>query len=72
MPKRYGDDPAANLRLGRWQELDVWGKILRCAIQSAHRQDKISMIVMIMVRIDLLPDLSIRDGSQYREKATPS
>ena len=43
MPKRYGDDSTANLRLRRWQKLGVWRKILKCAIQSAHRQNKINL-----------------------------
>jgi len=43
MPKIYGDDSTANLRLRKWQEFGVWKKILRCAIKSAHRQNKINL-----------------------------
>ena len=43
IPKKYGDDSTANLRLRRWQELGVWKKILKCAIKSAHKQGKINL-----------------------------
>ena len=43
MPKIYGDDSTANLRLRRWQDLGVWKQILRCAIKSAHKSGKINL-----------------------------
>ena len=43
MPKRYGDDSTANLRLRKWQEVGVWKKILKCAIKSAHNSGKINL-----------------------------
>ncbi len=43
MPKIYGDDSTANLRLRKWQEFGIWKKILGCAIKSAHRQGKINL-----------------------------
>ena len=43
MPQKYGDDSTANLRLRKWQEMGVWKKILKCAIQSAHKSDKINL-----------------------------
>ena len=43
MPKRYGDDSTANLRLRKWQDLGVWKKILSCAIISAYKSGKMSL-----------------------------
>ena len=43
MPKKYGDDSTANLRLRKWQELGVWKKILKCAIKTAQNQGKINL-----------------------------
>ena len=43
MPKRYGDDSTANLRLRQWQQKGVWKKVLKSAIQSAHRSGKINL-----------------------------
>ena len=43
MPKIYGDDSTANLRLRKWQEVGVWKKILKCAIKSAHNSGKINL-----------------------------
>ena len=43
MPKIYGDDSTANLRLRKWQEIGVWKKILKCAIKSAHKSGKINL-----------------------------
>ena len=43
MPKIYGDDSTANLRLHKWQETGVWKKILKCAIKSAHKSGKINL-----------------------------
>ena len=43
MPKMYGDDSTANLRLKKWQEIGVWKKILRCAIKSAHKFGKLNL-----------------------------
>ena len=43
IPKRYGDDSTANLRLRRWQQFRVWKEILACAIKPAHRQNKLNL-----------------------------
>ena len=43
MPEIYGDDSTANLRLRKWQEIGVWKQVLRCAIKSAHKSDKINL-----------------------------
>jgi len=43
MPKRYGDDSTANLRLRKWQQKGIWKKILKCAITSAHKQNKLNL-----------------------------
>ncbi len=43
MPKKYGDDSTANLRLRRRQEIGVWKKILRHAIKTAHKSGKINL-----------------------------
>ena len=43
MPKIYGDDSTANLRLHKWQQKGIWKKILRCAIKSAHKSGKINL-----------------------------
>jgi len=43
MPKRYGDDSTANLRLRKWQELGVWKKILKCTITFAYKQGKLNL-----------------------------
>ena len=43
MPKIYGDDSTANLRLHKWQQKGIWKKILRCVIKSAHKQNKINL-----------------------------
>ncbi len=43
MPKEYGDDSTANLRLRKWQKIGMWKKILRCAIKSAHKSGKINL-----------------------------
>lgn len=43
MPKKYGDDSTANLRLRKWQEIGVWKKILKSAITSAHKQNKLKL-----------------------------
>ena len=41
MPKIYGDDSTANLRLRKWQQKGVWKKILSGVIKTAHKQNKI-------------------------------
>ena len=38
MPKIYGDDSTANLRLHKWRQKGIWKNILRCAVKSAHKQ----------------------------------
>jgi len=43
MPKIYGDDSTANLRLRKWQQKGIWKKILKCAITSAHKQNKLNL-----------------------------
>jgi len=43
MPKIYGDDSTANLRLHRWQQKGIWKNILKCAIKSAHSSGKINL-----------------------------
>jgi transposase len=43
MPRKYGDDSTANLRLRKWQEFGVWKKILSCAIKSAHKSGKLNL-----------------------------
>ena len=43
MPKMYGDDSTANLRLHKWQQKGIWKKILKCAIKSAHKSGKINL-----------------------------
>ncbi len=43
MPKKYGDDSTANLRLRKWQQKGIWKKILRCTIKSAHSEGKLNL-----------------------------
>jgi len=43
MPKRYGDDSTANLRLRKWQQNKTWNRILSGAIQSAHSSGKLHL-----------------------------
>ena len=43
MPKIYGDDSTANLRIRTWQEIGVWKKILKCVIKSAHKSGKLNL-----------------------------
>ena len=43
MPKIYGDDSTANLRLHKWQQKGIWKKILRCVIKSAHSSGKMNL-----------------------------
>ncbi len=43
MPKKYGDDSTADLRLRRRQGIGVWEKILRHAIRTARKSGKINL-----------------------------
>ena len=43
MPKRYGDDSTANLRLRKWQQNKTWSRILSGAIKSAHKSGKLHL-----------------------------
>ena len=43
MPKIYGDDSTANLRLHKWQEMGIWKNILKCIIASANRSGKLNL-----------------------------
>ena len=43
MPKRYGDDSTANLRLRKWQQNKTWSRILSGAIKSAHKSGKLQL-----------------------------
>ena len=43
MPQKYGDDSTANRKLSSWQQNGVWKKILKCAIKTARKQNRINM-----------------------------
>jgi len=43
MPRKYGDDSTANLRLRKWQEFGVWKNILKNVIKSAHSSGKLNL-----------------------------
>lgn len=43
MPEKYGDDSTANRRLNSWQQKGIWKNILKCAIKSAHKQNKMNL-----------------------------
>ena len=49
MPKRYGDDSTANLRLRKWQQKGIWKKILRCAIKSAYSVGKLNLQKYLLI-----------------------
>lgn len=43
LPEKYGSKSTAHLRLQDGQELGVWKKILKSAIVSAYKQNKINL-----------------------------
>ncbi len=43
MPKTFGDGSAANPRLRKRRQKGDWKRILRCAIKSARKQDRINL-----------------------------
>ena len=61
MPKKYGDDSTANLRLRKWQEIGIWKKILKCAIKSAYLSAKINL-QKISVDSSSIPAKKRREG----------
>jgi len=63
MPKRYGDDSTANLRLRKWQQKGIWKKILRCAIKSAYSVGKLNL-QKISVDSSSIPN---KKGATYQD-----
>ena len=43
MPKLFGDDSTANLRLRKWQQKGTCKKILSSAIKAAHSSGKLDL-----------------------------
>ena len=43
LPEKYGSKSTAHLRLQDWQQKGVWKKILKCAIKSAYKANKINL-----------------------------
>jgi transposase len=43
LPREYGDDSTANLRLRRWEEKGVWGRITEALVQSGNSLGRLSM-----------------------------
>ena len=43
LPARYGSKSSAHRRFQDLQQKGTWKKILKCAIQSAHKQNKINL-----------------------------
>lgn len=43
LPSKYGSKSSAHRRFQDLQQKGTWKKILKCAIKSSHRQDKINL-----------------------------
>ena len=43
LPSRYGSKSSAHRRFQDLQQKGIWKKILKCAIKSAHKSDKLNL-----------------------------
>jgi len=43
LPEQYGSKSSAHRRFQDFQQKGIWKKILKCAIVSAHKQNKINL-----------------------------
>ena len=43
LPREYGDDSTANLRLRRWEEKGVWRRVTEALVQSGYSLGRLNM-----------------------------